>query len=156
DVLTFAGENKDTNNPYIHWLGKGEQGAFEWGFRFYSSQADRPNRLSAYIWNADGGEGAGAYTEEPLTKHRWLHLVATFDDPKKPNARVQIYKNGAPSPHNSSTGTLYKSFDIKPTSGKAPVRLGTRDLNGFLTGGLDEVAVYPYLLAPEEIQRHYA
>jgi hypothetical protein len=35
------------------------------------------------------------------------------------------------------------------------VRLGTRDLRGFLTGGLDEVAVYPYVLAPQEIRRHW-
>ena len=36
-----------------------------------------------------------------------------------------------------------------------PRRLGTRDGKGFLIGGLDEVAIYPRLLSPEEIRRHY-
>jgi hypothetical protein len=155
DALDFAGENKDAKNAYIHWLGKGEKGAFEWGFRFYNRHAERSNRISAYIWNRTGGEGAGAYFEGKLVKHQWIHIVATFDDPETPDARVRIYKDGEPSKHNASPGTLYKSFDIKPTTGTAPVRLGTRDLRGFLTGGLDEVAVYPYVLTPQEIRRHW-
>jgi hypothetical protein len=155
DALDFRGENKDPKNAYLHWLGKGQKGAFEWGFRFYTRKSQRPNRISAYIWNPSGGEGAGAYFEDKLTPHKWLHIVATFDDPKAPNARVRIYKNGVPSKHNGSPGTLYKTFKIKPHTGTAPVRLGTRDLHGFLTGGLDEGAIYPYVLTPEEIRRHW-
>jgi hypothetical protein len=157
DVLNFAGEpSKDPKNPYIYWLGKGEAGAQEWGFRFYSDEAaDRPNRISAYIWNAEGKEGAGAYVQDKLTKHKWLYIVATYDDPDKADARVRIYKNGVASKHNGSPGTLYKSYNIKPATGPAPVRLGTRDLKSFLTGGLDEVAIYPYVLSPEEISKHW-
>ncbi len=155
DKLDFAGENKDKKNAYIHWLGKGQKGEFEWGFRFYTRRAERPNRISAYIWNPKGGEGAGAYFEDKLVPHQWIHIVATFDDPHKPGARVRIYKDGEPSKHNGSPGTLYKTFAIKPKAGEAPVRLGTRDLHGFLTGGLDEVAVYPYVLTPQEIRRHW-
>src|SRR5579862_6491426 len=33
DLLMFAGE---TQEHYLHWLGKGEPGRNEWGFRFYS------------------------------------------------------------------------------------------------------------------------
>jgi hypothetical protein len=154
-VLTFKGENKDPKDPYIHWLGKGEKNEFEWGFRFYSQKSKRPNRISAYIWNRNGAEGAGAYFEDPLSTTKWIHIVATYDDPKKPDARVQIYKDGLPSKHNSSPGTLYKSFKIRPEMGTAPVRLGTRDLKGFLTGEMDEVAIYPFVLSPEQIQRHW-
>jgi hypothetical protein len=157
DALSFAGEkSKDAKNPYIHWLGKGEARAQEWGFRFYSSKATaRPNRISAYIWNASGDEGSGAYFQDKLSAHKWLHIVATYDDPRQPNAQVRIYRNGVASPHNSSRGALYKSYRIKPTAGPAPVRLGTRDLRSFLTGGLDEVAVYPHVLTPEQIRRHW-
>ena len=56
DVLTFPGE---TNDPYVMWLGKGEKGEIEWGFRFYSQNSSRPNRISAYIWNASEGPGRG-------------------------------------------------------------------------------------------------
>ncbi len=154
DVLDFAGEKPNAKDAYIHWLGKGEKGQFEWGFRFYSRHAGRPNRISAYIWNPDGKLGAGAYVEEPLVPHRWICLVATFDDPSKPNARVQLYKDGKPSPHNHSPGTLYQSYRIRPKHGHAPVRLGTRDLHSILRGGLDEVAIYPRVLKPDEILRH--
>jgi hypothetical protein len=155
DQLDFEGEGKKASEKYIHWLGKGEKGQYEWGFRFYSHKSERPNRISAYAWNPDGKLGAGAYVEDRLTAGAWLHLVATFDDPRKPNAQVRLYKNGEPSAHNKSSGTLYKTFEVKPKHGRAPVRLGTRDLKSFLTGGLDEVAIYPRVLTPEEILRHY-
>ncbi len=131
DVLDFQGERSDAEHAYIHWLGKGATGRFEWGFRFYNRGAARHNRISAYIWNPDGDLGAGAYVEEPLAPRRWIFLAATFDDPRQPNARVQLYKDGTPSPHNNSSGNLYESFRIRPKHGRAPVRLGTRDLQSF-------------------------
>jgi hypothetical protein len=155
DVLDFVGEEGNPPDEFIHWLGKGERGRYEWGFRFYNSRAERRNRISAYVWNPDGKLGAGAYVEDRLAAHAWVYLVATFDDPRKPNARVQLYKDGAPSPHNQSPGTLYRSYDIAPKHGPAPLRLGTRDLRGFLTGGLDEAAIYPRVLGAEEILRHW-
>lgn len=155
DQLDFPGENRDPESAYIHWLGKGEKGSFEWGLRFYNAHARRPNRISAYTWNLEGKEGAGAYFEDKLTAHQWIYIAATFDDPHQPNARVQIFKNGEPSQHNSSRGTLYESYGIRALRGNAPLRLGTRDLHGFLSGGLDEVAIYPRVLQPAEIKTHW-
>jgi hypothetical protein len=155
DVLDFKGEGTGPAEDYIYWLGKGEKGRYEWGFRFYGHQSERPNRISAYAWNPDGKLGAGAYVEDRLTKGAWLYLVATFDDPRKPNAQVRIYKDGVPSSHNNSPGTRYKSYHVKPQHGSAPLRLGTRDLRSFLTGGLDEVAIYPRVLSAEEIAQHW-
>jgi hypothetical protein len=155
DALNFKGEAASPSEDYVHWLGKGEKGAYEWGFRFYSHNANRPNRISAYAWNPDGKLGAGAYVEERLTAGSWIYLVATFDDPKTSNAQVRLYKDGKPSPHNKSHGTLYKSYHVVPRHGSAPVRLGTRDLHTFLTGGLDEVAIYPRVLSAEEIAKHW-
>jgi hypothetical protein len=155
DTLDFEGEKAGAAGDYIHWLGKGEKGKYEWGFRFYGRHSERPNRISAYAWGPDGGLGAGAYVEERLTRDSWIHLVATFDDPRKRNARVQLYKDGEPSPHNESPGTLYKKYDVTPRHGSAPVRLGTRDLHSFFTGGLDEVAIYPRVLTAKEVLRHW-
>jgi hypothetical protein len=156
DVLDFPGEDARGPGGFIHWLGKGEKGRYEWGFRFYSRNSARPNRISAYAWNLDGSLGAGAYVEERLKPGVWTHLVATFDDPRVPDARVRFYKDGAPGPHNDSPGTLYKNYDVRPRHGPSPLRLGTRDLHGFLTGGLDEVAVYPRVLGAREIARHWS
>ena len=161
DKLDFHGGQN--GKDYVHWLGKGQGSGQEWALRFYPKNTKegnppRPLRISAYIFNPEGGEGAGAYLEDdqdlPTTK-AWMHIVATFDDPRAPNARVQIYKNGIASPHNSSTGTLYKTFNIKPVEGQAPVRFGTQDLQSFLIGYLDEVAIFGQVLTPAQILRHY-
>ena len=156
DVLTFTGQ---TEQHYIHWLGKGQAGAFEWGFRFYSKDSPRPNRVSAYIWNlaSESGlqnEGAGAYFQDELQPGHWIHVDACYDpgDASNPDAGVSIFKNGVlrggPS---TSPGARYVSYDIHPMHGSAPVRLGTRDEGSFLAGGLDEVAIYPRVLSASEI-----
>ncbi len=161
DVLMFEGQE----DHYVHWLGKGQTGAYEWGFRFYSQNSSRPNRVSAYIWNPTsltGGqnEGAGAYFQDQLTVREWIHVVACYDpgDASTPGAGVSIYKNGVlrGSPATSS-GALYSNpkFDIHPQHGTAPLRLGTRDLGSFLFGGLDEVAIYPRVLSAEEVLDNY-
>jgi hypothetical protein len=157
DVLTFAGE---TAQDYVHWLGKGETGDFEWGFRFYSKDSpSRPNRISAYIWNPLGGEGAGAYFEDELTPGQWIYVVACYDpgDQTIAGAGVSIYRDavlrGNPA---GSPGALYSSYNIVPAHGAAALRLGTRDLGSFLTGALDEVAIYPRVLSVQEIAENYA
>jgi hypothetical protein len=162
--LDFPGEGhpSDGQAPYVHWLSKYAEEECEWAFRFYSSKSrTRPNRISAYIFNPRAprgkkNEGAGAFIQDRLTPGEWLHIVATYDPPGKTNARVQIYRNGKPSPHNSSSGTRYREFKIVPKAGPAPLRMGTADLSSFLTGGLDEVAIYPRVLSRQAIARHHA
>jgi hypothetical protein len=156
DLLTFAGQ---TSEHYIHWLGKGQAGEYEWGFRFYSQNSPRPNRVSAYIWNKTSppgvqNEGAGAYFQDVLERGVWVHVVACFDpgDASDPGAGVWIYKNGVLR-HGplSSPGARYASYNIRPEHGSAPLRLGTRDQGSFLTGGLADVAIYPRVLTASEI-----
>jgi hypothetical protein len=156
DALAFAGQ---TAQSYVHWLGKGDAGDFEWGFRFYSIDSpSRPNRISAYIWNAAGGEGAGAYFEDRLTAGQWIHVVACYDpgDKSDANAGVSIYRDGvlrgAP---RRSPGARYVSYAISPAHGAAPLRLGTRDLGSFFTGALGDVAIYPRVLTAAEIAENY-
>jgi hypothetical protein len=159
--LDFAGQDS-ADGPYVHWLGKGEPGNSEWALRFYSSKSKtRPNRISAYVFNREAAKGkknlgAGAYFQDKLKPNAWLHVVATYDPPTQKNARAQIFRDGKPSPHNGSSGTLYRSFGVVPKAGTTPVRLGTADLRTFLSGGLDEVAIYPRVLTRQEIARHYS
>ena len=166
DSLTFKGQTSDI---YIHWLGKGEDlptsRNCEWGLRFYSNDSpSNPNRISAYIWSPTCGLGAGAGFTDVLTVGEWIHLVAVYDagDKDTPLAGVSIYKNGALRDGPPRRGTLYSSFNIVPTPGIAPLRLGTKDaaINApvnvsYLTGGLDEVAIYPRALSQSEIQENY-
>lgn len=165
DTLTFTGES---SGGYIHWLGKCASGSgqCEWGFRFYSQDSpSRPNRISAYIWNPTGEKGAGAYFQDELAVGEWMHIVAVFepgDMATDPPAGVHIYRDGVHRLGPPSSGTLYKSFDIVPAHGTLPVRLGTRDAattgtasSGYLTGALDEVAIYPRVLSAQEILENY-
>jgi hypothetical protein len=157
DVLEFEGE---TGDPYIHWLGKGEPRRYEWTLRFYSrASKDRPNRISAYLFNPQGGLGAGAYFQDRLTARTWIHVVACFDpgDANTKGAGVHIYKNGVRRLGPPSPGTLYNNprWKIKPAHGDAPLRLGTRDLKSFLTGAIDEVAIYPRVLTSREVLENY-
>ncbi len=157
DVLDFEGE---TDDPYVFWLGKGEPKQQEWALRFYSAKSkDRPNRISAYIFNPIGGLGAGAYFQDKLTAGEWIHVVACFDpgDADTRGAGVHIYKNGVHRSGPPSPGTLYNNpqWKIKPVHGTAPLRLGTRDRKSFLVGGLDEVAIYPRVLTAREILANF-
>jgi hypothetical protein len=169
DFLTFPGQlsadPSSPENPYVHWLGKGEPGQDEWALRFYSSEPNtalngRPNRISAYIWNPTGGEGAGAYVQETVLTGVWIHVVACYqpgDCNTFPPSGVQIYKNGLFKKGPPASGTLYANpeFNILPAHGVAPLRLGTRDMASFLLGALDEVAIYPRVLTADEILQNY-
>jgi hypothetical protein len=165
DALTFAGE---TDQTYIHWLGKcvSGSGQCEWGLRFYSQDSpSRPNRISAYLWNPEGSEGAGAYFEDALVAGVWVHVVAVYEPGDRntdPPAGVHIYKDGVHRLGPPLPGTLYQTFDILPAAGGLPVRLGTRDAAtagpaavSYFTGGLDELAIYPRVLSADEILENY-
>ncbi len=161
-VFIYAGEG---GKKYIHWLGKGKPDKMEWGFRLYSSDhPQRPKRISAYAWNPQGGEGAGAYLDGAHVEDgQWIHLVACFQHYVHPCAGmtgVQLYVNGQFVKGPPSPGTLYfdeGSWSVVPRSGDAPLRFATRSAtaNSFLNGQLDEVAIYPKVLTPERIMRHY-
>jgi Concanavalin A-like lectin/glucanases superfamily len=117
------------------------------------------NRISAYIWNAAGGEGAGAYFQDELTPGRWIHVVACYDpgDQTDPFAGVTIYRDGIlrAGPRHSR-GARYASYGIAATHGASPLRSGTRDLQSFFTGALDDVAVYPRVLSAAEVAQNFS
>src|SRR5262249_55541082 len=92
--LKFAGETAD---PYVYWLRKGQPNSPEWALRFYShASPDRPNRISAYLFNPEGGLGAGAYFQDKLRANEWMHIVACYEPGSAATSRaagVHIYKN---------------------------------------------------------------
>jgi hypothetical protein len=155
DTLNFS--NLEPNSTYIHWLGKGDaKGGQEWTFRMYNQDdpldhPPRPNRISYYVFNLSGGTGVGSYVQSPVVIGQWIHLVAVIDA-----ARVYLYENGAfarcdtyrgpeacgceihfePPPNDTA------QLVINPQPGLAPLRLGSKDLKGFLQGGLTRVRLW--------------
>src|SRR6516164_288784 len=86
DTLDFP--NVEANHDYIHWLGKGETsgaaGDQEWTFRMYnrhdpSDSPPRPNRISFYLFNPQGGLGVGSYVQVPIHRGRWIYVVGVAD-----------------------------------------------------------------------------
>ena len=96
DTLNFP--SVERNSDYIHWLGKGErtgtEGNQEWTFRMYNhidplDNPSRPNRISFYLFNPQGGLGVGSFVQVPIQKGKWIHIVGVAD-----STRTYLYKDG--------------------------------------------------------------
>lgn len=143
---------------YIHWLGKGEPGEHEYVARMYSqgNDEDRENRISGYLFNLEGGLGAGSYFQDPIVPGDWIHYVLVINadatSPEFPNGYTKIYRDGVLRDQDdlSIRGTV-----IVPERGSAPFRVGTRDGASFLLGAVGKVAVYDHELAPDRIVAHH-
>lgn len=158
DTLNFP--SVERNSDYIHWLGKGEisgaEGNQEWAFRMYNhndplDRPPRPNRISFYLFNAQGGLGIGSYVQVPIRKKNWIHVVGVAD-----SSRTYLYKDGqyircdtyrgpAQAPcaiHFQAPPNQNLQLVIDPEAGAAPLRLGTKDLGSFFEGGLTRVRLW--------------
>jgi len=153
DTLQFVAEE---GSGYVHWLGKGKDGAQEWTLRMYSlvNEESRPNRISGYVYNPDGGEGSGAYVQDPVIVGQWLMIgfeVSTERSQQYPTGWVAIFRDGI-----ERKRVALDQFSVTPHAGPAPVRIGTRDLESFFQGGIGDVAVFDRLISASDMQRLYA
>ena len=82
DTLDFL--SVELNSDYIHWLGKGDAsgagGNQEWTFRMYNHNdpldtPPRPNRISFYLFNPQGGLGVGSFVQVPVHKGNGINVV---------------------------------------------------------------------------------
>jgi hypothetical protein len=151
DVLTFP---ISEGTGYVHWLGKGEAGRQEWTFRMYNETTTdnppRPNRISFYVFNLEGGKGVGSYFQEPVVVGEWIHVVGMADGEK-----TSIYKNGVFKQSQAYTGPG-TSLIITPAHGTTPVRIATRDFNSFFLGAVRGVRIWSRALTASEVQMVYA
>lgn len=141
----------DEGTGYVHWMGKGEADQDEWTFRMYSSDntAGRQNRTSFYLFNLEGGEGAGSYVQEKVTSGTWYHYVAVVD---MSTDTIKWYKNGALKDEDPFIDSEY---EIDPQNGTAPVRVGTRDFASYFKGAIDNINIYNRALSAGEVLQLY-
>lgn len=153
----------DEQSGYVHFMGKGlasgPNGDREWGCRMYSKTNDenRPNRISGYAWNLEGGYGAGAYFQEPVSVNEFIHYVVTYNLDDGPHGTVRIYRNGV---FAHSDGLVYRPGQpdeviVRPEPGNAPVRVGTREGQSWFQGMIAKVAIYGHALTEEMVGSHY-
>ena len=141
---------------YVHWLGKGEAGQHEYVLRMYglTNSEARPSRVSGYAYNLSGGLGSGSYFQDPVSVGEWIHVVVTYnlDDlpSERPPGSVKIYKNAT-----LRDTTPLSQFQVTPSNGTAPLRVGTRDRRSYFLGAIGKVAVYDRELSAAQIMSHY-
>lgn len=139
---------------YVHWMGKGVPHQHEWVFRMYNKnlkedQEQRPNRMSAYAFNLEGGLGAGSYVQEEVSPREWIHFVARYDVSTN---KISLFKNGVMKDQDD----LYDAtYGVQVQNGTAPVRLGTRSLWSFFKGRIDDLRFYNRALSDDEIVALY-
>jgi hypothetical protein len=152
DTLQF---DHTEHEGYVHWLGKGEDRQQEYVARMYNltNSANRPNRISGYVYNLTGGLGAGSYFEDDLSAKPWIHyalVITTAPGEGCSTGYTRVYRDGA----LRATNCLSR-YDITPGNGTAPLRVGTRDFASFFQGPVAKVAVYPAELTAAQIESHH-
>ena len=169
--LTYAFDaTVPASSRYVYALGKGHSATYEYGVRFYSSDAvaTRANAISGYVWNTTGGLGSGATSIAGLdTTTSWTHFVITYTNfglygPDTVNngynaaafpGTIRLWRNGV------YIGFGYMSqFGVSPSNSTAPLEIGRRgSSDGALTfqGAVGKLAIYDHALSDARILRHY-
>ena len=155
DTLMFPhGES----TGYVHWMGKGSAGQFEYVSRMYSyvtsDSTPRPNRISGYAFNLAGGLGAGSYFQDAVVAGEWIHYVLVINtvntDATYTTGYTKVYKNGVKRDQDRLS-----DYNIIPANGTSPFRIGTLDFRSFFQGAVARVAIYNHELSPFTIHDHY-
>jgi hypothetical protein len=121
----------------------------------------RPNRISFYVFNPQGGLGVGSYVQVKVAKGHWMHVVGMADD-----KCTYFYENGQYVRYSTYRGPAQGECEIQeqngtqvvinPQPGSAALRLGTKDLGSFLEGGLSRVRLWNRTLTATEVSSLYA
>ena len=154
-VLQFP---HDQGSGYVYILGKGVTGKQEYALRMYSYSnseiPQRPNRISAYVFNLAGGKGSGAYFQDKVSPGDWIMVTFVIDSRPStgfPDGYIAIYKNG----QLRGPWVSLAQFKVTPEASDAPFRIGTRDLESFFDGAIGKVAVYNSVLSAQDILATY-
>jgi hypothetical protein len=153
--------NGTDGSGYIEIIGKGRTAWNnpEYGFRIYnnSNTANRPCRISFYVWNITGGEGAGMYAQNNITDtscnvtmygENWIHVVGDSNQ-----THVHLFVNN--KTRADSTGNNLSFYNVTPTSGSSSLKFGSRQLVGYFNGSIDDIRIYNRTLTLAEISTIY-
>lgn len=154
DTLQFP---REQGSGYAYILGKGTAGKQEYALRMYSysnsENPPRPNRVSAYAFNLAGGEGSGAYFQDPVRPGTWMMVTFVVDSRPSaawPHGYIALYKNG-----DLRGRVSLGQFNVTPQASDAPFRVATRDLGSYFQGAVGKVAVYDSVLSAADISATY-
>lgn len=173
DVLQFP--HDDGSSGYVDWMGKCEQYSptCEWEARMYDlttmEKPNRPNRLSAYVFNPSAGLGSAADFQpaaSTVVASSWYHVVGEYTTLAQPAdctstvtfpGSIDIWVNGVKWNHAShgQTGCM-SQYSVVPKANASPLDIGTMTKDSFFKGAISKVAIYGKLLSAAQITAHYA
>ena len=85
----------------------------------------------------------------------WVQVVGVINAVDRtatyPNGYVRMYRNG----RLINTRDLSSTVPITMRNGTAPLRIGTRNLDGFFRGAIGKVALYDRELSASRVLAHY-
>jgi len=156
DTLEFP-VAEGSGTAYANWFGKSNfsPNQEEWEMRMncYTSSQGRPNRTAVYHQSLSGGLGSGTSVQETVTVGEWMFFAGVVnmnDLSKYDTGIIKIYKNGA-----FRNDVALNQFNVIPTNGTAPVRVGCSDLDSRFFGGVGKVAVFDYELSGTDVTSLY-
>ena len=130
----------------------GNAGANLTGWNIYQHQAN------VWTWNIYNGGANGSFTSEfadnPIVPGTWYHMVLTDD-----GTNMVWYSNNRLvfSTTHSAVGFIQNGINGDPSVAGGPTTLAIRSDGAFggWDGGIENVAVYNYVLSPQQIQNHF-
>jgi len=173
DVLQFP--HDDGASGYVDWLGKCESygPTCEWEARMYDTNTkespNRPNRLSAYVFNPSAGLGSAADWQPSaglLEAGMWYHVVGEYTILAQPAdcqntaaapGSIDIWVNGVKWDHAShgQTGCM-SQYNVVPKANASALNVATMSKDSFFRGAIAKLAIYDHLLSQAQISGHYA
>jgi hypothetical protein len=111
-----------------------------------------------WTWNIYNGGSGGSFTSEftdnPIVPGKWYHMVLTDD-----TTNMVWYSNDRLvfSTTTSAVGFVQNGINGDPSVAGGPITLAERSdgVFGDWDGGMQDVAVYNYVLSPQQIQNHF-
>jgi hypothetical protein len=173
---------QDLEKTFPFGKGQHEDGwgdDIEYYFRYHKPLNGEPNHLKGYVFNLDGGKGAGVDASN-LLFDTWYHVVWMLDpgDYRDPSAGVHMYINGRRAGGAPAGGATYQGsnhcvdkcidysctnqngetkncWNIVPLSGGRSVTVGRVGTGGNFTGYFDELAIFNRKVEESEIKALY-
>jgi len=144
----------DPNNFHTPISSEGNQnaGANLTGWNIYQHVA------GVWTWNIFNGGGGGSFTSEftdnPIVAGEWYHMVLTDD-----GTNMVWYSNNRRvfSTTVSAVSFVPNGLNGDPAVAGGPTTIAIRSdgVFGQWDGGVDDVAIYNYVLSPLQIQNHF-
>jgi len=173
DVLQFP--NDDGVSGYVDWMGKCESygPTCEWEARMYDTTTqetpNRPNRISAYVFNPSAGLGSAADWQPSaglIMAGAWYHVVGQYTTLAQPAdcmntsaspGSIDIWVNGVKWNHGShgQTGCM-SQYNVVPKANGSALDIGTMTKESFFQGAIGKVALYDHLLSQAQISNHFS